>query len=371
LSAAVRLALVSLALALVACGKEETQNRGATGSTAKAAGGALQLADASRKFLLIEPVGASSGEQGRNYFGRTAFRPKALSAVTAPFPGRIAAVRVEPGQRVKAGATLFVIDSADVLTLRTSLSQARLKVRLADEVLARQNEMVKRGVGLEVERFEAEMKAREAKGELERAERNAALAGGGEGTQVQVRAPVEGVVVAVKAAPGATVQPGGEPLVEIGDPAGLWVVADAPESETAQLAKATRAEVAISALNVTLPGRIAGIAPKSDAETRRTPFYVQLEQPPAELRAGLLVRVTVFVAGAEGEIWLPVSAVLLKDGSRRVVYVEDPSGRFIARDVDVGDQRAGRVRIIKGLQAGERVVMRGGLLVDREAEQLL
>jgi len=29
------------------------------------------------------------------------------------------------------------------------------------------------------------------------------------------------------------------------------------------------------------------------------------------------------------------------------------------------------VRIIKGLQPGERVVMRGGLLVDREAEQLL
>ena len=79
----------------------------------------------------------------------------------------------------------------------------------------------------------------------------------------------------------------------------------------------------------------------------------------------------MLIPGAEGEIWLPVSAVLLKDGSRRIVYVEDPSGRFIARDVDVGDERGGRVRVLKGLQPGERVVMRGGLLVDREAEQLL
>jgi cobalt-zinc-cadmium efflux system membrane fusion protein len=363
--------LVSLALCLAACGKDESQTRGATGGTAKNVGGTVQLAEASRKFLVIEPAAASENPLGRSYFGRTAFRPKALSAVTAPFAGRIASVVVEPGQRVKNGETLFTIDSADVLGLRTQLSQARLKVRTAEEVLARQNEMVKRGVGLEFERFEAEMKAREARSELERAERNAALAGGGEGTKVDVRAQVDGVIVSVKAARGATVQPGGEPLVEIGDPTGLWVVADVPEGEVAQVAKATKAEVTISALNVTLPGRIAGIAPRSDAETRRTPFYVELESAPDELRAGLLVRVNVFGQSGEGELWLPVTAVLLKDGSRRIVYVEDKTGRFLAREVEAGDERGGRVRILKGLQPGERVVMRGALLVDREAEQLL
>ena len=364
--------LVSLALCLTtACGKDESQTRGATGSTAKGDGGTVQLADASRKFLVIEPVSASENPQGRSYFGRTAFRPKALSAMTAPFAGRVVAIEVEPGQKVKSGATLFTIESADVLGLRTTLAQARLKVRTAEEVLARQNEMVKKGVGLEVERFDAEMKAREARGELERAERNAALAGGGQGTKVNVRSQVDGVIVSVKATPGAMVQPGGEPLVEIGDPTGLWVVADVPEGEVAQVAKATKAEVTISALNVTLPGRVAGIAPRSDAETRRTPFYVELESAPEELRAGLLVRVTVFGASAEGELWLPVTAVLLKDGSRRIVYVEDKTGRFIPREVEVGDERGGRVRVLKGLAPGERVVMRGALLVDREAEQLL
>jgi cobalt-zinc-cadmium efflux system membrane fusion protein len=366
-----RLWLVSLAICLTSCGKDETQTRGATGSTAKASGGGVQLADPSRKFLVIEPVGASDNPQGRSYFGRTAFRPKALSAVTAPFAGRIAGVAVEPGQRVKNGTTLFTVESADVLGLRTSLAQARLKLRLAEEVLARQNEMVKKGVGLEVERFEAEMKAREARGELERAERNAALAGGGQGTRVNVRSPVDGVVVSVKAAAGATVQPGGEPLVEIGDPSGLWVIADVPEGEVAQVVHAKKAEVTIAALNLTLAGRIAGIAPKNDAETRRTPFYVELERVPEELRAGVLVKVNVFGAASEGEIWLPVTAVLLKDGSRRVVYVEDNNGRFVAREVEVGDERGGRVRVLKGLKAGERAVMRGALLVDREAEQLL
>lgn len=363
--------LVLLVCLATGCGKSESQTRGATGSTAKGGGGSVQLADASRKFLVIEPVAASENPQGRSYFGRTAFRPKALSAVTAPFAGRVTSIAIEPGQKVKAGDTLFTIESADVLGLRTTLAQAKLKVRLAEEQLARQDEMVKKGVGLEVERFEAEMKAREARGELERAERNAALAGRGEGTKVNVPSPVDGVIVSVKAAPGATVQPGGDPLVEIGDPTGLWVVADVPEGEVGQVTKATKAAVTISALNVTLEGRISGIAPRSDAETRRTPFYVELEAAPDELRAGLLVRVTVFGPASEGELWLPVTAVLLKDGSKRVVYVEDKTGRFVPREVEVGDERGGRVRVLKGLEPGERVVMRGALLVDREAEQLL
>jgi len=110
--------LVSLALCLTtACGKDESQTRGATGSTAKGGGGTVQLADASRKFLLIEPASVSENPQGRSYFGRTAFRPKALSAVTAPFAGRIATVIVEPGQRVKSGGTLFTLGYGDVTPL--------------------------------------------------------------------------------------------------------------------------------------------------------------------------------------------------------------------------------------------------------------
>ena len=142
-------------LTLAGCEKSDPQ--AATGATAKPATKDLKLPEVSRKFLVVEPVGATQNDFGRSYFGRTAFRPKALSAVTAPFAGRIAAVGVEPGQKVRAGATLFTIESADVLGLRTTLSQARLKLRLAEEQLARQTEMMKRGVGLEMERFEAEV----------------------------------------------------------------------------------------------------------------------------------------------------------------------------------------------------------------------
>jgi len=356
-------------LCLVAC--EKPAPNSTSGASDPRRPGEVRIGEVSRQFLKVEAVGAMSSEGARTYFGRTAFRPKALSAVTAPFAGRVAEVLVEPGQRVRAGAPLFALESADMLQARANLEQARLKQRLAQEVLARQNEMAKRGVGLEVERFEAEMKAREADSELKRAERGAALAGPGEGTRVEVRSPTEGIVVAVKVTRGATVPSGGEPLVEIGNPGGLWVVADVPENEISLVSKATKAQVEISALNLSLAGRLAGVAPRSDPETRRTPFYVELERAPAELRAGLLVRVSVYAPGQAGEIWLPVTAVLLKEGGRRIVYVESEPGKFVPREIEVTDERGGRVRVLKGLQPGERAVMRGALLVDREAEQLL
>jgi cobalt-zinc-cadmium efflux system membrane fusion protein len=366
------LLVVTLLLScLAACGKAGSDSSGTANAATNPSSRNLKLPEASRKFLTVEPVGGAEPAGGRAYFGRVAFRPKALSAVTAPFAGRIATVLVEPGQSVSAGTALFTIESADVLQLRTSLEQARIKLQTAEVVLARQEEMMKRGVGLEVERFDAEMKVREARSEAERAGRNAALAGAGSGTQLSVRSPVDGVVVSVKATRGATVQPGGDPLVEVGNPGGLWVVGDVPEGEAAQLAKGQKAEVQISALNLTLAGRVAGVAPRSDPETRRAPFYVELEKAPAELRAGLLVRIGLAAKASTSELWLPVTAVLLKDGGRRVVYVEDKDGGLAPREVEVGDQRGGQVRVLKGLQAGERVVMRGALLVDREAEQLL
>ena len=360
-----------LFLCLAGCGKQEKPEQRAPVGGAKPPAGQLALPTASRSFLVIEPLSAGASSVSRTYFGRTSFRPKALSAVTAPFAGRVGSVAVEPGQRIRAGATLFTIESADALGIRAALEQAQIRVRVSEEMVARQTEMAKRGVGLEIERFDAEMKLREARAEFARSERGAALLGRGEGSLVNVRAPVDGVVVAVKAASGASVQPGGEALVEIGNPAGLWVVADVPEGEVAQAAKSAKVEVTFSALNETVPGRIAGIAPRSDAETRRTPVYIELQRAPAELRAGLLVRVAMAPQQTAGELWLPVSAVLLKGGGKRVVYLEVAEARFVPREVEVGDEQGGRVRVLKGLEAGERVVMRGALLVDREAEQLL
>jgi cobalt-zinc-cadmium efflux system membrane fusion protein len=98
--------------------------------------------------------------------------------------------------------------------------------------------------------------------------------------------------------------------------------------------------------------------------------YLALAKRPDGLRAGMMAQIALRV-GAEAGISVPVEAVLIQNGKRRVVYVARTDGTFEAREVQTGRNHDGRVVILQGLSAGEKVVVRGALLLDTQAEQLL
>jgi cobalt-zinc-cadmium efflux system membrane fusion protein len=323
-----------------------------------------------KEFLTIEEVSASQTADVLALPGRVTFRPQAQSAVGATAAGRVVAVLVQAGQVVRAGAPLLTIESADASAARATLDQAVTRLSTAESVYRRQVEMVAKGVGLEVERQDAEARLKEARTEHERARQAVALLGTGQGIQVTVRAPANGVVMAIRAAAGATVAPGGEALVELGDPSQLQVVAQVSESDLGRIAVGQEAEVELPALAARIAARVENFNPRIDSESRRMQVYFTLAKRLDGLRAGMLAQVGLRV-GAEKGISLPVSAVLIKDGKRRLVYVERSDGSFEAREVKTGHNRDGRVVILQGLAAGEKVVVRGALLLDTQAEQLL
>ena len=329
-----------------------------------------RLPAAQKEFLTIEAVSASRTANVVSLPGRVTFRPQAQSAVGATAAGRVVAILVQAGQVVKAGVPLLTIESADAAAARAMLDQAATRLGTAESVYRRNIEMVEKGVGLEVERQEAEARLSEARTERERAAQAVSLIGGGQGSRVTVRAPSDGIVMSIRVAVGATVAPGGEALLELGDPTHLQVVAQAPESDLRRIAVGQEAEVELPALAARVAARVENFNPRVDPESRRTQVYLALTRQIEGLRAGMLAQVAVRVGVEEG-ISIPVSAVLIKDGKRRVVYVERPDGTFEARDVQTGRNRDGRVVILQGLSPGERVVARGALLLDAQAEQLL
>lgn len=337
---------------------------------AKALQSGVSLAEASRKFLTIEPAGESSTYASGVLPGRLAFRAQAVASIGAPVGGRVAAVMVRPGELVRAGAPLVSIQSADAAGSRAALETAMARHVAAEENLKRQNEMIAQGVGLELERFEAQTKVREAKAELDRARRASALIGAGQGDVVSVRAPGAGVVMSVKAAIGAMVAPGADALVEIADPSGLWVVADVAESDAAKIQKGQAVSVSVPGADKRFDGVVDGVGSRVDAETRRLPIYIVLKGDLRALTPGMNAEVKL-LGKTPAFLTLPVTAVLIKDGKRRIVYVERADGRFEAREVRTGTSTAGRVTILEGLAPGERVVVKGALLLDSAAEQLL
>ena len=364
-------AMAALFLGATGCDRKDISAASAQAEPARTAGvPALRVPDVQKQFLTIEAAGADQAGDVLVLPGRVAFRAQAQSAVGTPVAGRVAAVLVRAGEVVKAGAPLLAIDSAEAAAGRAALDQARTHLASAENMYQRQVEMVEKGVGLEIDRQEAEARRKDAHAEFERARHIAGLIGSGQGNRFTVRAPAVGVVMAIRVAIGASVVPGGDALVEIGDPKRLLVVAQVPEGELRRVAVGQDAEIEIPALALRVAATVENFSPRVDPDSRRAQLYFLLEKKTENLRAGMLAQVRLRVASEEG-LSVPTAAVLIKDGKRRVIYVESADGKFTAREVRTGRNQDGRVLILQGIKPGERIVVRGALLLDTQAERLL
>ncbi|HEY0778459.1 MAG TPA: hypothetical protein VGD56_10895, partial [Gemmatirosa sp.] len=90
--------------------------------------------------------------------------------------------------------------------------------------------------------------------------------------------------------------------------------------------------------------------------------------PGHRLRAATFGQATLYAADDARTPTVP-SASLVTRGGGTVVYVEDAPGRYRRRSVTVGEDDGTYATIVRGLQPGERVVAKGSLLVDAQAER--
>jgi len=334
------------------------------------ADGVVRVPLASRPYIAVEAVDSQTSNAVVQAPGRVAFRDKAVSSVGAPIAGRVLQVHVQAGDQVRAGDPLVTLSSPGAAAARAELARARVEMQSAEELVKRQSRMLQQGVGLEFEKFEADMRLKGARAELERAGKVVASLGEGTGETVTIRAPIVGTVLQRTATVGATVDPSGQPLVEIGDPSALWVVADVFERDLPLVRGGAEATVKLASVPNPAHGRVVAVGAAVEAELRRAPVYVAIEEQGLSLRPGMYARITINAASSQG-VMVPVTAVLIKDGKRNIVYVENGDGTFVPRDVILGQSVEDHVQVISGITPGERVVVRGALLLDGTAEQLL
>ena len=117
-------------------------------------------------------------------------------------------------------------------------------------------------------------------------------------------------------------------------------------------------------------GKVRYLGATLDKDSRRALVVVDLDRQNPALRAGMQVRVGVQMS-SKHELTIPVTAVLIKDESRSIVFVQTGELQFEARTVVLGQPLRGMVPVQSGLQAGDRIVVRGGLLLDGAASQML
>jgi Cu(I)/Ag(I) efflux system membrane fusion protein len=74
-----------------------------------------------------------------------------------------------------------------------------------------------------------------------------------------------------------------------------------------------------------------------------------------------------FRTGGASSLTVPQGAVL-NSGLRQVIFVDRGNGYLEPRDVKTGRQFDGRIEILSGLKAGERIVTSGNFLIDSESQ---
>jgi cobalt-zinc-cadmium efflux system membrane fusion protein len=301
--------------------------------------------------------------------GRVDFRAKAISTAGTVVAGRVSKIHVQIGDRVKAGDPLVTLASAEAAQMRSDFARAKVELARAEYRYRRQEEMRRAGVGLEIERMEAESQLSQDRADFERARDALRLLGDGVAEEVIVRAPMNATVLRAHVAAGAAVA-AGSALFDLGEPSSLWIVADVFERDLLLVEKGAKVTISLASSPQPITGHVVAESAAIEAEMRRAQVFIEPDDPKAPLRPGMYARVSI-QAASPSSIVLPTEAVLIRDGKQTLVYVETAEGVFEPRNVLVGQAREGMTPVLEGLKGGERVVISGALLIDAEAAMLL
>ncbi|HEY8231375.1 MAG TPA: efflux RND transporter periplasmic adaptor subunit [Vicinamibacteria bacterium] len=271
------------------------------------------------------------------------------AALSARLSASVTELPYQEGQWVAAGAVVVRLDDG---ALRAAAAAAEAAVKAARADLERTKSLLEKGAATprELEQMSAAAAASDA--QLTAARDNLSYAA--------LRAPFAGRIAARRVNLGDVVSPG-TPLVEIEGEGGLELRATVESQLAAALRPGSKVAAQVDGQPTSLEASVTAIAPSGDPTTHR--FEVKADLPHAPgLRAGLFARLLVPGALSEPRLLAPASAVFERGGLTGVFVVADAKARL--RWVAPGARAGDSVEIRSGVEAGERVVLRPGDLVD-------
>lgn len=176
-----------------------------------------------------------------------------------------------------------------------------------------------------------------------------------------LRAPTDGVVSTTTAVNGRIVQPG-EVVFEVIDPSRLWVEATAADPATAELARGVPAAAAVTPEGTTLLLRFVGTG--LSVTRQATPILYRIDNPPAGLRVGRPVTVTV-VNTAQSQRGILVNRAAVSQGSSGLeeVWEQTAPETFVPHPVRTNVIDGASVLVLDGIPEGARIVINGSRLM--------
>ncbi len=294
-----------------------------------------------------------------------------VSRLGAPLSGRVSAVFVERGQKVKAGQPLFQVVSPGIAEMHAERDKTEVDLAVAKANLERVKAVVAAHAIPAKEQLLAEQDYRQAQvaSRLAADKESALKVTTGKNNDFAVLAPRDGVVTEKTVSVGQNVSSdAGDPLMVVADLTEVWVVAELFEADATDIKAGTAAQVTTPSLpGETIDAKVEMVSQVVDPQRHTIPIRVRVINKDDALRPNVYAQVRFFTPPPQNGVEVAAGAVLT-DGHTSYVYLQDSQGKFSRHDVVAGSVRDGKVVVTSGLKPGDSVVEEGGVLLDNQID---
>ena len=295
-----------------------------------------------------------------------------LFHVAPRIDGRVLELYVSVGSSVSNGQKLALLDSTTMGETKSEYLKTKTLVELAKANYEREKSLFDQKIAAKKDALTAEAEYRKAEAELRSLEEKLKLYGLAQGeianletasSQFLITAPGPGVVIEKDISQGEVVG-SGKKVFTISDLSTVWIFVDVYEKDLTKIKKGTEVTLSVDAYSgKTFRGTVDYIADVVNPETRAVQVRVKVPNPNRQLKPGMFATATFDAPGADSSkkaAYLPSTAVFDVKG-KKVVFVEEASGRFHPKEVEIASVAGNQVEIIKGLKEGDKVVTNGGI----------
>lgn len=294
--------------------------------------------------------------------------PARTANILAPLTGRVVALKVSLGQAVRRGQVLAVLASGDFAQASTDVDKAQDAYDTASKALDRAKGVRAAGGAADKDLEAAQSAYDQAEAELVRARTRLASLGAGPGARnLTLTAPQDGVITTLAIAQGAQVSDPTATLMTVTNIGRVYVTANVAEGDVGQVRAGQEVDVTFAAYpGQTWHGRVASVDALLQPDTRRRKVRVAFDNADGRLLPNMYGTASIAVAAPAGQaaaVWAPQSALVMNNDVISV-FVEVRPWVFQRQPVKIGDETADSAQIVSGLTPGERVVVRGGVLLN-------
>ncbi len=320
-----------------------------------------------RNSLKIAEVEEQSVERPLGVPGVVEADPTKLIKVLPPVSGRIVQLHKRLGDPVKKDDALFTLDSADMAQAYSDAAKAQAASGLARRNLERQKELSSAGISARKDLEQAESDYNQAVSEADRAKARLSLLGSelghGDGRQYTLRSPIAGRVIELTGAQGSFWNDTNAPIMTVADLSTIWLSASVPEKDLSFVFVGQAARITLNAYDgESFEGKVRYVGDVLDPDTRTVKVRIAINNASGRFRPGMFAKV-IFSGRSHKAAVVPAMA-LVQSGFNTRVFVEISPWRFEPRIVKTGAELGDRVEIVSGLKAGERIVVKDGVLLS-------